>query len=93
LAPRRLRVLPKIPFKLISIGCTNLICAVLIELLQIPQNNKGETGLYFGYNENKIKGTLVYRIEGQAQINMQVGKFWKKNKRAGQNRRAGGICF
>ena len=37
--------------------------------------------------------TLVCRIDVQAQINVQVEKFQKKNKRAGQNRRAGGICF
>ena len=30
--------------------------------------------------------TLVYRIDVQAQINMQVGKFLKNIKRAGQNR-------
>ena len=37
--------------------------------------------------------TLVYRIDVQYEINVQVGKFLKNIKRAGQNRRAGGICF
>ena len=36
------------------------------------------------------KSTLVYRIDVQAEINVQVGKFLKNIKRAGQNRRAGG---
>ena len=51
-------------------------------------------------NENllfKIVGsslhTLVYRIDVQEEINVQVGKFLKNIKRAGQNRRAGGIFF
>ena len=34
-------------------------------------------------------GTLVYRIDMQDEINVQVGKFLKNIKRAGQNRRAG----
>jgi hypothetical protein len=34
--------------------------------------------------------TLVYRIDVQYEINVQVGKFLKNIKRAGQNRRAGG---
>ena len=33
--------------------------------------------------------TLVYRIEVQAQINVQVGEFLKINKCAVQNKRAG----
>ena len=33
--------------------------------------------------------TLVYRIEVQAQINMQVGEFLKGNKRAMRNKPAG----
>ena len=37
--------------------------------------------------------TLVYRIDVQYEINVQVGKFLKKIKRAGQNRRAGGKKF
>ena len=47
-------------------------------------------------NENllfKIVGsslhTLVYRIDVQEEINVQVGKFLKNIKRAGQNKRAG----
>ena len=35
--------------------------------------------------------TLVYRIDVQTQINVQVEKFYKKNKRAGHIRRAGGF--
>ena len=34
--------------------------------------------------------TLVYRIDVQYEIYMQVGKFLKNIKRAGQNRRTGG---
>ena len=34
--------------------------------------------------------TLVYRIDVQYKINVQVGKFLKNIKRAGQNRCAGG---
>ena len=34
--------------------------------------------------------TLVYQIDVQDEINMQVGKFLKNIKRAGQNRSAGG---
>ena len=34
--------------------------------------------------------TLVYRIDVQYELNMQVEKFLKNIKRAGQNRRAGG---
>ena len=37
--------------------------------------------------------TLVYRIDVQCEINVQVGKFLKKIKRAGQNRCAGGIFW
>ena len=37
--------------------------------------------------------TLVYRIDVQAQINVQVEKFSKKNKHAGHIRRAGGFFF
>ena len=33
--------------------------------------------------------TLVYRIEVQAQINVQVGEFLRINKRAVRNKRAG----
>ena len=33
----------------------------------------------------------MYRIDVQAKINVQVGKFLKNIKRAGQNRCAGGI--
>ena len=32
----------------------------------------------------------MYRIDVQYEINVQVGKFLKNIKRAGQNRRAGG---
>ena len=32
----------------------------------------------------------MYQIDEQDEINMQVGKFLKNIKRAGQNRRAGG---
>ena len=35
--------------------------------------------------------TLVCRMDVQGKINVQVEKFLKNNKRAGQNRRAGGI--
>ena len=35
--------------------------------------------------------TLVYQIEVQAQINVQVGEFLKINKHAVQNKRAGEI--
>ena len=38
-------------------------------------------------------GTLVCRIDVQGKINVQVEKFLKNNKRAGHNRRAGGILF
>ena len=38
-------------------------------------------------------GTLVYRIDVQYGINVQVGKFLKNIKRAGQNRRSGGKLF
>ena len=37
--------------------------------------------------------TLVYRIDMQDEINVQVGKFLKNIKRAGQNRSVGGNCF
>ena len=37
--------------------------------------------------------TLVYRIDVQYEINVQVGKFLKNIKRVGQNRRAGGKNF
>ena len=37
--------------------------------------------------------TLVYRIDVQDEINVQVGKFLKNTKHAGQNRRAGGKIF
>ena len=37
----------------------------------------------------ETKPTLVYRIDVQDEINVQVGKFLKNIKRAGQNRRAG----
>ena len=35
----------------------------------------------------------MYRIDVQYEINVQVGKFLKNIKRAGQNRRAWGIFF
>ena len=35
----------------------------------------------------------MYRIDVQAEINVQVEKFLKNIKRAGQNRRAGGKIF
>ena len=35
----------------------------------------------------------MYRIDVQYEINVQVGKFLKNIKRAGQNRHAGGIFF
>ena len=35
----------------------------------------------------------MYPIDVQDEINVQVGKFLKNIKRAGQNRRAGGIFF
>ena len=35
----------------------------------------------------------MYRIDVQYEINVQVGKFLKNNKRAGQNKRAGGKLF
>ena len=38
-----------------------------------------------------VQVTLVYRIDVQTQINVQVEKFYKKNKRAGHIRRAGGF--
>ena len=41
----------------------------------------------------QLLSTLVYRIDVQYEINVQVGKFLKKIKRAGQNRREGGIFF
>ena len=37
--------------------------------------------------------TLVYRIDVQDEINVQVGKFLINIKRVGQNRPAGGIFF
>ena len=37
-----------------------------------------------------LPNTLVYRIDVQYEINVQVGKFLKNIKRAGQNRRTGG---
>ena len=37
----------------------------------------------------EIKGTLLYRIEVQTQINVQVGEFLKINKCAVRNKRAG----
>ena len=40
-----------------------------------------------------LPNTLVYRIDVQYEINVQVGKFLKNIKRAGQNRRAGGNFF
>ena len=40
-----------------------------------------------------LLSTLVYRIDVQYKINVQVGKFLKNIKRAGQNRRAGGKIF
>ena len=36
------------------------------------------------------RSTLVYRMDVQYKINVQVGKFSKNIKSAGQNRRAGG---
>ena len=36
------------------------------------------------------ESTLVYRIDVQYKINVQMGKFLKNIKRAGQNRHAGG---
>ena len=36
-----------------------------------------------------LPNTLVYRIDVQYEINVQVGKFLKNIERAGQNRRAG----
>ena len=41
-------------------------------------------------SDSKVLATLVYRIDVQDEINMQVGKFLKNIKRAGQNRRVGG---
>jgi hypothetical protein len=38
----------------------------------------------------RIVDTLVYRIDVQVEINVQVGKFLKNIKRAGQNKPAGG---
>ena len=46
-----------------------------------------------GYVVCPFSTTLVYRIDVQDEINVQVGKFLKNIKRAGQNRRAGGIFF
>ena len=43
--------------------------------------------------QRHLLGTLVYRIDVQAEINVQVEKFLKNIKRAGQNRRAGGKIF
>ena len=40
-------------------------------------------------SQQENPSTLVYQIEVQAQINMQVGEFLKSNKRAVQNKRAG----
>ena len=42
---------------------------------------------------NFVLSTLVYRIDVQDEINVQVGKFLKNIKCAGQNRRAGGNFF
>ena len=42
------------------------------------------------FNTNMYLPTLVYQIDVQYKINVQVGKFLKNIKRAGQNRRAGG---
>ena len=36
---------------------------------------------------------LVYQIDMQGEINVQVGKLLKNTDRAGQNRRAGGKIF
>ena len=41
-------------------------------------------------NPQKILPTLVYRIDVQYEMIVQVGKFLKNIKRAGQNRRPGG---
>ena len=38
----------------------------------------------------ETKPTLVYRIDVQDEINVQVGKFLEDIKHAGQNRHAGG---
>ena len=43
--------------------------------------------------DDDMVSTLVCRIDVQAQINVQVGKFLKNIKSAGQNRRAGGKLF
>ena len=48
--------------------------------------------LFFSQLVQKMP-TLVYRIDVQYEINVQVGKFLKNIKRAGQNRRAGGKFF
>jgi hypothetical protein len=40
-----------------------------------------------------FESTLVYRIDVQYEINVQVEKFLKNIKRAGQNRRAGWKFF
>ena len=45
------------------------------------------------YLELQVNLTLVYRIEVQDEINMQVGKFLKNIKLAGQNKPAGGKIF
>ena len=41
-------------------------------------------------SDEKFLHTLVCRIDVQGEINMQVEKFFKNIKRAGQNRRTGG---
>ena len=45
------------------------------------------------YNSATTMPTLVCPIDVKGKINVQVGKFLKNIKRAGQNRRAGGKFF
>ena len=40
-------------------------------------------------SQHENPSTLVYQIEVQAQINMQVGEFLRIDKRAVQNKRGG----
>ena len=56
-------------------------------------SNATSIAILLTYLLTTILHTLVYRIDVQDEINVQVGKFLKNIKRAGQNRRAGGIFF
>ena len=52
-----------------------------------------DPGLFPNINHQQYEPTLVYRIDVQYKINVQVGNFLKSIKRAEQNRLAGGKIF